>query len=82
MRTTIDLPDELLRRARVRAAQEQTTLTALLSDGLQLRLSQPNRPSRPRRLPLSSSAGGLQPGIDPDSTASLLDAADGDDARP
>ena len=28
MRTTVDLPDELLRQARTRAAEEGTTLTA------------------------------------------------------
>ena len=38
MRTTVDLPDPLLRAARERAAAEGTTLTRLLADGLHLRL--------------------------------------------
>jgi hypothetical protein len=81
MRTTIDLPDELLRRARQRAAQEGTTLTALLADGLRLRLGGGSGGvRRRRRLPVSKVGGGLQPGIDPASNASLLDAADDDGA--
>jgi hypothetical protein len=81
MRTTIDLPDELLRQARQRAAEEGTTLTALLADGLRLRLggASMGRVGR-RRLPLSRVGGGLQPWVDPSSNASLLDAADEDRA--
>jgi len=79
MRTTVDLPDELLRQARQRAAEEGTTLTALLADGLRLRLggAAVGRRRR-RRLPVSTVGGGLQPWIDPASNASLLDAADDD----
>ena len=81
MRTTVDLPDELLRQARQQAAQEGTTLTALLADGLRLRLAGISAGRvRRRRLPVSRVGGGLQPGIDPASNASLLDAADDDSA--
>ena len=82
MRTTVDLPDELLRQARERAAREGTTLTALLADGLRLRLGSDGRPGRVRRrrLPVSRLGGGLQPWVDPASNASLLDAADDDGA--
>lgn len=81
MRTTVDLPDELLRRARQRAAEEDTTLTSLLADGLRLRLDPPVISSqRRRRLPVSRLGGGLHPWIDPASNASLLDAADDDGA--
>ena len=81
MRTTVDLPDELLRQARTRAAEEGITLTALLADGLRLRLADtPGRRTRPRRLPVSTIGGGLHPWIDPASNASLLDAADEDAA--
>jgi copper homeostasis protein CutC len=34
MKTTIDLPDELLHRAKVAAAQRQTTLKELVQTGL------------------------------------------------
>ena len=77
MRTTIDLPDELLRQAGAGAAEEGTTLTALLTEGLRLRLSDtPPARRRRRKLPVSNVGGGLQPWIDPSSNASLLDAAD------
>jgi hypothetical protein len=80
MRTTIDLPDELLRQARARAAEEGTTLTALLAEGLRLRLGRGGPRKRPGRLPVSRLGGGLHPWIDPASNASLLDAADDDGA--
>jgi hypothetical protein len=77
MRTTIDLPDELLRQARTRAAEEGTTLTALITEGLRLRLGETATGRRRRRkLPVSNVGGGLQPWIDPSSNASILDAAD------
>jgi len=81
MRTTVDLPDELLTQARSRAADEGTTLTALLADGLRLRLARrvPSASDR-RPLPVSRNSGGTQPWIDPGSNASLLDAADDDSA--
>ncbi len=76
MRTTVDLPDELLRQARARAAEEGRSLTSLLSDGLRLRLAaQPPAPV-PGPLPLSRHGGGLAPGVDPARAESLLDAAD------
>ena len=81
MRTTVDLPDELLTQARRRAADEGTTLTALLADGLRLRLTRRVPPASARRpLPTSPNGGGMQPWIDPGSNASLLDAADDDSA--
>ena len=81
MRTTVDLPDELLRQARARAAEEGTTLTALLADGLLLRLAGVSgERRRAPRLPVSRVGGGLHPWIDPASNASLLDAADDGDA--
>jgi hypothetical protein len=80
MRTTVDLPDELLAQARRRAADDGTTLTALLADGLRLRLARQAPALAARRpLPLSRNRGGMQSWIDPGSNASLLDAADDDD---
>lgn len=80
MRTTVNLPDDLLRQAKGRAVEEGTTLTALLADGLRLRLSSTLPVGDLPPLPVSTRGGGLRPGIDPASTASLLDAADGPDA--
>jgi hypothetical protein len=81
MRTTVDLPDDLLTQARRRAVDEGTTLTALLSDGLRLRLARrPPQLTARRPLPVSRNRGGMQSWIDPGSNASLLDAADDDGA--
>lgn len=39
MKTTIDLPDEILHRAKVMAAQRKTTLKAMVLEGLTFSLS-------------------------------------------
>lgn len=79
MRTTVDLPDGLLRDARKRAAEEGTTLTALLAEGLRLRLGRRRSDrARIRKLPVSKVGGGMQPWVDPASNASIYDAADED----
>ena len=66
------LPDDLLRQARKQAAEEGTTLTALLADALRLRLAGAAAACRRRqRLPVSRVGGGLQPWIDPGSNASV-----------
>lgn len=85
MRTTVDLPDDLLRQARSLAAGEGTTLTALLTDGLRMRLDPKARHGpAPGPLPVSRNRGGMRPSIDAGSNASLLDAADDEaaDAAP
>jgi hypothetical protein len=47
MKTTIELPDELLHRAKVAAAQRKTTLKELVQTGLNLVLrSNPDAPER------------------------------------
>lgn len=83
MKTTLNIKDTLLHEAKAFAAQQRTTLTRLIEEGLRLRL-QP-KPVNPRtvataiKLPtLPSKKGrGLQPGIKPLSNKSLYDAADG-----
>jgi hypothetical protein len=65
MRTTIRLREELLRRAKKRAAEEHRTLTALIEEGVSLVLARPQRGTRQRvELPVSRSTGGVQPGVD------------------
>jgi hypothetical protein len=78
MKTTIDLRDDLLVEAKARAARERTTLTRIVEEGLSLRLRGPVRaPRRLNELPVSPARGGVRPGVDPTSNASMLDAADG-----
>jgi len=81
MKTTLDINDRLLASAKVLAAQQRTSLTRLIEEGLQLRLrsaDKPSRVSRPR-IPTLKGQGGLVAGVDPLSNKALL-AALGDDA--
>ncbi len=65
MRITIRIKDDLLRRARKRAADEGRTLTSLIEDGLTLILAKRKTSRRKRvELPVSKASGGVLPGID------------------
>jgi hypothetical protein len=65
MRTTIRINDDLLRRAKKRAADEGRTLTSLVEDGLMLILSRTKASRRKRvELPVSRARGGVRPGVD------------------
>lgn len=46
MRTTIDIPDELLKNAKRKALEEDTTLRQLVIEGLQLRAQTPGTRQR------------------------------------
>jgi predicted transcriptional regulator len=65
MRTTIRLRDELLKRAKKRATDEQRTLTSLIEEGVALVLARPAKRSRGHvALPVSQASGGVMPGVD------------------
>ena len=66
MKTTIDLPDELLIEAKKRAAEERTTLRKLITSGLRRELAgdQPAAPSETRKIHFVTVDGGLPPGLD------------------
>lgn len=49
MRTTLDLPDELLKRAKIEAVQRGTSLRDLVGAALQRELSQPSQPKARKR---------------------------------
>ena len=78
MKTTLNLQDELMVRMKAVAAQEHTTLTRLVEEGLALRLRRKKTPMSGvlKELPLSRCQSGLREGINGDSNRSLLDAAD------
>jgi hypothetical protein len=78
MKTTLDIDDELLIKAKAVSARERKSLTALIEEGLRLRLRRPRRNPRSGRhtLPIYRGKGGLVKGIDPRSNRSMLDAAD------
>lgn len=80
MRTTIRIDDELLAEAKQLAAQTGQTLTALIEDALRQKLAQQKQlADRPPVKLLTVSGHGLQPGVDLDDSASLLDLMDESD---
>ncbi len=64
-RTTVRLPDDLLKKAKRKAAEEGRTLTSLIEDGLRLVVAeQGKRPKAKRVMPrVSKATGGLRPGV-------------------
>jgi hypothetical protein len=77
-RTTIRLPEELLKRAKRKAAEEGRTLTSLIEDGLRLVVSHTTKgPHAKRVLPrISKATGGFMPGIDISNSAALQEMED------
>jgi hypothetical protein len=80
MKTTLDINDQLLADAKALAAQQRTTLTRLIEEGLQLRLRAKSGSAKPGRvrLPVFKGRGGLVAGVNPLSNKSLLQALDDD----
>ena len=81
MKTTLNINDTLVVRAKSAAAREHTSLTRLIEEGLALRLRPALRAGARRtiRLPVYAGKGGLMAAVsDPASNRSLLDAADGE----
>lgn len=77
-RTTVRLPDELLRRAKRKAAAEGRTLTSLIEDGLRLVVAEHRKPAKAKREypPVSTATGGPMPGIDISNSAALQEMED------
>ena len=77
-RTTVRLPEELLRRARRKAAAQGRTLTSLIEEGLrQILGKKPGASAAKRKLPrVSTARGGLMPGIELDDLSSIQQADD------
>ncbi len=63
MKTTVDLPDDLLIEAKKRAAEQRRPLRAILADGLRAELSKKAKSpgQRRRRLRWVTAKGGLPP---------------------
>ena len=77
------LPDDLVRRAKRKAAAEGRSLTALIEEGLRRVLNERRSASSAERImpPVSKEKGGLQPGIDLNDTAALIELEDLEYAR-
>lgn len=74
MRTTINLPDELIAQIKKLAAASNSTVTALIEDALREALARRRRTGRHKQVILKTyGKRGLLPGVDIDDTASMLD---------
>ncbi len=78
MRTTIRIDDQLLAEAKAQAVRSGRTLGAVVEDALRAALARRGRRGgeMPPELP-TSRGGRLQPGVDLEDSAALLDLMDG-----
>ncbi len=74
MRTTIRIDDRLLKEAKQLAVRRGTSLTAIIEDALREALARQGSSGQrePARL-VTVDGNGLQPGVDLDDSAALLD---------
>ena len=74
MRTTIRLPENLLKEAKAYALRSGKTLTAVIEDALRESLTRQQARQAPRPPVKLTTVGGqgLQPGVDLDDSAALL----------
>ena len=76
-RTTVRLPEDLIKRAKRKAAAEGRTLTALIEEGLRRVVLEKPKGKAKRVLPRTSDAtGGPLPGIDISNSAALQEMDD------
>ena len=77
-RTTIRLPEDLMVRAKRKAAEEGRTLTSLIEEGLRRVIADKKMTRRaPRVMPrVSAAKGGLLPGVDLTSFSALEEEED------
>jgi len=80
MRTTINLPDDLILPAKKAALESDTTLTEIIANALRESLSRAARKGRYKEFKvITYGEGGTFPGVDLDDTSALLDLMDGID---
>ena len=77
-RTTVRLPDDLIKRAKRKAAAEGRTLTSLIEDGLRLVVAENRKAAKGKRVlpPISKASGGPMPGIDLTDLSALQEIED------
>ena len=75
MKTTVELPDDLLIAAKTRAAETRSTLRELIERGLRHELQRPHREESARRGDIQwvTVDGGVPPGLDLRDRASMSD---------
>lgn len=78
MRTTIRIDDELYREVKIRAAQSERTVAAVLEDAVRTGLHVPEQRDRERYRVRATGSGGLRPGVSLTSNAAVADDLDED----
>lgn len=75
MKTTIDLPDDLLIEVKKHAAERRTTIRSLVERGLRRELDESGKRAATRRPAIRwiTVKGGLAPGLDVADRASMMD---------
>jgi hypothetical protein len=78
MRTTISLPDDLLRAAKIKAAHEDRSMSSILEEALRNLLSAADATAVADRAGFTwpTFAGGAAPRVDVDDNSAVLDAMD------
>jgi hypothetical protein len=81
MRTTVELEASLVEEAKAIAAETGISFAAVIEEALRQALGRRCGPASKRHLKLKTHGhGGLQPGVDLDNTAALLDLMDAPNA--
>jgi hypothetical protein len=75
-RTTVRLPEDLMKRAKRKAAADGRSLTALIEEGVRRMLNEREAAAKRILPPVSKATGGLLPGIDLNDTAALEEMDD------
>jgi len=78
MKTTVELPDELLREAQELARAEGTTMKSILEEGLRVVIARHRRAREFTLRDASVGGRGLQPGLAQAGWASIRDLSYGD----
>jgi len=78
MRTTINLPDDLILQAKKAALDADTTLTEIIANALRETLARRKQKAPKKKFKvIPYGKGGTYPGVDISDTAALLDIMDG-----
>lgn len=76
MRTTLNLDDDLVARAKALAARRGRSLTSLMEDALRAVLDREGKPSRAPAIDLPVGTGRLRVGVSLDDSAATRDLMD------
>jgi hypothetical protein len=77
MRTTLEIDDHVLRKAKELAAREGKTLTRIVEEALRERVAGPRQAARPFRLRPLTKRGRLIPGVNLADRDALYERMDG-----